>query len=122
MATVTLYEDNAGGLFLHADGGAMVYETRPGLDTPEHEMAYVADNPDGDPGGWSDDWQHARDEVDLDRYDEVAVWDGGVITVIGVHGGAASDYLDIPESFQDFGLTPAAMRAEWERRAAAWVW
>ncbi|MBF6591285.1 MAG: hypothetical protein IVW57_12270, partial [Ktedonobacterales bacterium] len=125
MSNVTLFEDNAGGLYLHADGGMIVYETVPGMAAPEDEMAYVADNPDGDPGGWSDEWQHAYDDdwehalyhdTDIGAHEAVAEWDGKQITVIGVHGGAASDYLNIPSEYQDFGLTPMSIRTLWAVR------
>lgn len=79
---VSIYEDNGGQIFLHADGGTALY--RAGDEPPADEAEYVALYPDGADGNWSpepdewpgDEWATPANEVRL-----IAWWDQGELHI-----------------------------------------
>ncbi len=93
---VTIYEDNAGGLWLHADDGEAVYHTTGERGAALEEARYVLENPDGDEGAsWDLDLQ-GRWKHDFDP-------DSGEVEIIALYRRNAPEleivnYIDAPRA------------------------
>lgn len=89
MQTVKLYEDNAGGLYLHKDGTETVWS---GLQRVQggrfaDDAATLAD---GDTSDWALDTYPA---TEIDDTNMVAIYQGGKVEIVGRPGLAAEIYL-----------------------------
>jgi hypothetical protein len=110
---VTIYEDNAGGLWLRADDGTVAYEG--GHDTVTDEVAFVREHPDGAPATtWTASQLPWTDDLDS-QWHTIGIYADHLITdqATGLYrldrpGIAGRAYLGLPKGafkrLRDAGL------------------
>lgn len=101
---VDLYEDNAGGLFVHKQGSDKVYQDDPCLapGSDFQEVAFVM-GVDMTITGWSDEWIHPFDKMqavfDHSETHKIATYDSESmeVTVLRKPGLAGKKYLKLTD-------------------------
>ena len=101
---VDLYEDNAGGLFLHPMNSDWVYETEPNPEmTFEIEAKALCENEVAARDNWSEEWVHGYAEM-LPSFQHpethlIATWHNDApITIHCQPGRAGERYLHMLEA------------------------